>query len=302
MKAQLSPFVYKVKGKRNYLLFDSLREMIYSITPEGSPEELEAQLIANELVIQTNGIIPFKYKPNTENYKSSLILRELQLRITEDCQFNCPDCGKIGKGIKTNGAINKDQVEIISRQIGNLIIESLVFIGGNPFIHLDVVEYVKAKINAASYKILVCGSSESTQFEKEKEILSKMGITFSESVCHTGNIIEEGISTDGKNFFFNKELNPCWGNKLAIDSDGEIKPCMWSDIKLGNINCISIPNLILSGKFDEFWEINKDKIEICKDCEYRYLCSDCRVGAVKDSGSLYSKSIGCSYSPDMGTW
>ncbi len=36
MKTRLSPFVYKVKGQKNYILFDSLRGQIFNISPEGS--------------------------------------------------------------------------------------------------------------------------------------------------------------------------------------------------------------------------------------------------------------------------
>ncbi len=50
MKTKLSPFVYKVKGNKNYLLFDSLKSQIFSIVPEGNPRELEAQLLENDLV------------------------------------------------------------------------------------------------------------------------------------------------------------------------------------------------------------------------------------------------------------
>ncbi|MGE5343595.1 MAG: SPASM domain-containing protein [Candidatus Omnitrophota bacterium] len=301
MKTKLSPFVHKVKGKRNYFLFDSLKKEYYNMTPEGNPQELEAQLLENELVIQTNGVIPFKYKPNIQNYKTSLILKELQLRIGGTCQFHCPDCGKIGKGIKNEHTISKAEIDTLSGQIGNMIIESLVFMGGNPLTQLDRVEYVKSKIRASSYKMLL-HCNEVIPSDNEKETLDKMGIAVVESICHTGVIDEQDFSTDPIHFFFTQELNACWGNKLAIESDGTIKPCMWSDIILGNINEISVRHLILSGKCDLYWEMTKDKVETCKDCEYRYVCPDCRVAAMKESGNLYGRTSGCSYCVDSGVW
>jgi hypothetical protein len=55
MKTKLSPFVYKIKGKKNYLLFDSIKKLLFNIVPEGDPKELEVELIKNDLVIKTNG-------------------------------------------------------------------------------------------------------------------------------------------------------------------------------------------------------------------------------------------------------
>lgn len=301
MSTQLSPFVYKVKGSKNYLFFDSLKREIFIIKPEGNPQELEAQLLENDLVIKTNGVVPFKFKPNVEPYGSDLILRELQLRVTGKCPLNCSECGSIGKCKKDNSSITLDLVDILAGQLISFKIENLVISGGNPLSELDLLEYIRSKIAASQYKI-ICPSCLVELYEKEKELVTKMGFSITNSNCTIGDIAEENMSVEVKDFFYNQQYNPCWGNKLAIDTNGDIKPCLWSEKILGNLDETLILNLVLTGKCDEFWKIAKGRIDTCKGCEFKYLCSDCRVMVEKETGNLYDKTFGCSYDPNTAEW
>ncbi len=99
-------------------------------------------------------------------------------------------------------------------------------------------------------------------------------------------------------YFFNCKYNHCWGRSLAIDADGNVKPCLWSEIKVGNIKKDSFDRI--KGKLDYYWKLTKDKIEICKDCELKYVCSDCRVYSEKQNGSILSKTLFCDYNPSSG--
>lgn len=301
MKTKLSPFVYKVKGKKNYLFLDFLNGQLYNISPVGDPHELESQLIELELVIETEGVVPLKFLPNIDIYKTSVILRELQLRISGECHFDCAACGEIGKCKKDSACIEKEMVDLIADQVKYITIETLSIMGGNPLLNMKMVEYIKSKITAGNYRIM-CSSPKINELEKVKESLDKMGIAITDSICNIGNISEENMSVNVAEFFFNQEFNPCWGAKLAIDVNGGIKHCMWSGNTLGNVEGITVPNLIFSRQCDELWELTKDKIETCKECEYRYSCSDCRVMTEQDSGSRHSKTFSCSYCPDTGEW
>jgi len=105
---------------------------------------------------------------------------------------------------------------------------------------------------------------------------------------------------DINNFFYTFNFNPCLGHQIAIDTEGEIKPCLWSETVIGNIKECNLKDLITSGKFDKFWNLKKDKINSCKDCEYRYVCNDCRVSALKDKNDLKAKPSFCKYNPFTG--
>jgi len=53
--------------------------------------------------------------------------------------------------------------------------------------------------------------------------------------------------------------------------------------------------------FKDLWSINKDQIEVCKDCEFRYVCTDCRA-FITDPDNRYSKPSTCTYDPYTAQW
>jgi hypothetical protein len=103
-------------------------------------------------------------------------------------------------------------------------------------------------------------------------------------------------------FYYHQRFNPCLGRQVAVDCGGEIKPCLWMDEPVGTVGCDNLKNLIISGAFDKYWCLTKDYISVCKDCEKRYACSDCRIGAKPGTGNELNdgKPAFCSYDPYTG--
>lgn len=95
--------------------------------------------------------------------------------------------------------------------------------------------------------------------------------------------------------------HPCWQGKINISYNGFVSPCiMWQPEKTANNSLLSNS---LYGVLEDyikpvFWGLSKDKIDICKDCEYRYVCNDCRP----ISSSLHDRGKICSYNPYTGKW
>ncbi|MGE5343579.1 MAG: SPASM domain-containing protein [Candidatus Omnitrophota bacterium] len=294
MKTKLSPFVYLVKGSKNHLLYDSLKGKTFSIPSEGNPAEVEKQLIENKLVIETEGIVPFKFQPDIQRYKNNLILREIQIRITGSCHRHCTNCGEIGKCKKDHTNLNRDLIDLLADQLTRFQIETLVITGGNPLLEIEKINHIRSIISALCYKILLV-SSPRDEFLKEKEIVSEKGFVLSHSICHNENINQADMTMNVTRFFYHQQFNPCWGNKLAIDTNGDIKPCLWSDHILGNITNTHPANIVLTKQCDPFWELTKDKINGCRQCEFRYFCQDCRVRSERDRGQLDNKPSICSY-------
>ena len=46
--------------------------------------------------------------------------------------------------------------------------------------------------------------------------------------------------------------------------------------------------------------MTKDHINVCKDCEFRYCCHDCRPDSL--SNDVYAKPWYCTYNPYSGEW
>lgn len=111
-------------------------------------------------------------------------------------------------------------------------------------------------------------------------------------------------STDYHNFTKNLEYHPCLANSLAIASNGDVLPCimMRTDI-LGNIYENRVYEIIHNNfkYIDNFWRLNLDKINRCKNCEFRYACDDCRALEKSKNNKLFSKTT-CKYNPDVGNF
>lgn len=114
-----------------------------------------------------------------------------------------------------------------------------------------------------------------------------------------GEIKLKNFSLDIQTFSEAQHFNTCLNKKVAIDSKGNIKNCPAFIKSYGNINnSDSISDIIKSQDFTSFWGINKNQIKICNDCEYRYICTDCRA-FVDD---IFDKPKKCNYNPYDGIW
>lgn len=69
----------------------------------------------------------------------------------------------------------------------------------------------------------------------------------------------------------------------------------------GNISSVSLASVVNHPTLVQLGSITKDQIEVCRDCEFRYVCTDCRA-YTRESGNLYSKPAKCSYDPYTATW
>jgi len=86
----------------------------------------------------------------------------------------------------------------------------------------------------------------------------------------------------------------CWRGNITIAPSGDVLPCpSGRNLVLGNVKRQSLRDIVLSDGLKRIWGLTKDKIETCKDCEYRYACFDCRARAE----SLTGKPTDCWYNP-----
>jgi len=109
--------------------------------------------------------------------------------------------------------------------------------------------------------------------------------------------------TSKEKFIFSVNYNTCWANKIAITSTGEVIPCVFArDIILGNIKSKKLSEIIDSDSVKNAWKLSKDYVQICKDCEYRYACKDCRPLAISENHNIFSKNPRCMYEPESGIW
>ena len=98
-------------------------------------------------------------------------------------------------------------------------------------------------------------------------------------------------------YFKNKVLHNCFGERLYIDCHLNVYPCAME-------RRVCYGNLAASGLDDGFKHqmasMTKDKIDGCRDCEYRYACFDCRCDS--NNASIHAKPWYCTYDQERGVW
>lgn len=100
--------------------------------------------------------------------------------------------------------------------------------------------------------------------------------------------------------------NSCLHKKIGIDADGNIKNCPAMLQSFGNIRDTTLEEALGHKDFKKYWNLTKDNIEVCKDCEFRYICTDCRAYTeqtrTNKEGLDISKPLKCGYDPYTGEW
>ncbi len=103
-----------------------------------------------------------------------------------------------------------------------------------------------------------------------------------------------------------QKYNTCLNRKLSIDSNGNIKNCPAMEQSFGNIKNASLHTALNQKDFKKYWNLTKDEIETCKDCEFRYICTDCRAyterSHINKNKLDISKPLKCGYNPYTGEW
>lgn len=104
------------------------------------------------------------------------------------------------------------------------------------------------------------------------------------------------IQSFTESYNFNLGLN----RKVCVDAKGNIKNHISHDKYFGNVITDKIDSILIDENFTKVWLINKDKIEVCKECQYRYICMD-NEEIEYNYGSYVRKST-CNYDPYNNSW
>lgn len=95
--------------------------------------------------------------------------------------------------------------------------------------------------------------------------------------------------------------NGCLNGKISIDKDGQVKNCPSFCRTYGKFGSVTLASVVEEAGFRKAWDIKKDQISVCKDCQFRYACTDCRAH-VQIAGDLFSKPSRCGYDPYNDVW
>lgn len=102
-------------------------------------------------------------------------------------------------------------------------------------------------------------------------------------------------------YYNNRKYNSCLSHKLSIDQFGDIRNCPSKKDSFGRLSEINLEQTIQLEEFQKEWHVTKESILICSNCEFRWMCSDCRV-FIQDESNPLSKPSKCGYNPFINLW
>lgn len=149
-------------------------------------------------------------------------------------------------------------------------------------------------------------TSENKFFFKQlfKNVKQLTSIRFSEKKKEIKTFVPR-FSININMFSESQEFNVYFNRKLYIDGDGNIKNGIETKDIYGKMSTIRnleyLTKKLKSKKLQELWIISKDKIDICKDCEFRYMCIDNRIPIKRNNNSFFF-NLECSYNPYISKW
>ena len=136
-------------------------------------------------------------------------------------------------------------------------------------------------------------SGLNTQISHKKNII--------DSASHCGQVKPGYFTVTLPLFAESQQYNTCLNRKISVCADGEIKNCPSMATGFGNVKDTTLFAAVAHKNFKDLWHLHKDQIEVCKDCEFRHICTDCRAFVQKEH-DVFSKPLKCSYDPYTATW
>jgi SPASM domain peptide maturase of grasp-with-spasm system len=146
----------------------------------------------------------------------------------------------------------------------------------------------------------------SAPYSKVVKVIDKLSyIIFTKrrftSVFECGIVSKNNFLPNLNHYTESKNYNTCLNRKISIDDSGEIRNCPSLKKSFGNIKCKSLWEAFNEDGYKTMWNIKKDDIDVCKDCEFRHMCTDCRA-IIRDPLNIYSQPAKCSYNPYIAKW
>jgi hypothetical protein len=307
---QLASDCQIVNGFIRTCIYDLTREEFYLYKRINDISEISNDflefLIENEVVNQISTQLNFQFPKIDFTFipfsKVSNITFELNsFNIKNFLKFsilNCSTYGLIIKDLNYNLLYLKFS-EVLNESINNLslfIIDSKLIIEDIDLLNEMYLKYSFLEITVYTDNhvifnylttlkknhVIVKSTNEFNQTEISITNFSCNILTFSESQNH--------------NLYLN--------GKLYVDADGYIKNSINSNIPYANIDEIHDDenlNLLLEREENKIWFISKDKIDVCKHCEFRYMCVDNRI-PIKRNEVEWFYATECNYNPFIAKW
>lgn len=118
---------------------------------------------------------------------------------------------------------------------------------------------------------------------------------------HCGAISKANFTVNIPMFTESTQHNNCLNRKISVDKNGLIRNCPSHPQEYGHHKVVPLKSVLDNESYKAQWKITKNEIEVCRDCEFRYICTDCRV-YTEDQANVRAKPSKCTYDPYKAVW
>jgi radical SAM protein with 4Fe4S-binding SPASM domain len=156
----------------------------------------------------------------------------------------------------------------------------------------ELLRYLYSKMAGSDCKML-CFST-APQF-------SVVSIESSRGAYNTGVVVSTHFTSEGamralqgKAESLSDFLGGCGAGRLycGIEPNGDITPCVFMPIKIGNIRKDRLRDIWHSSEL--LWKLRvREELKGCGTCEHRYICGGCRARAYGYYGDVQAPDPGC---------
>lgn len=252
-------------------------------TPESFPEidlTWKSPYKISNAIIQIN-------KNSTYNLKDCI--KQLENLGCHNFQIRIEDYLKIEKLKKIISFFENSRVKFIELLI--------------PFqynLNIEIIESLIEEYPRLKY-IKIYGAISNKILDIKKDINSSILFYEKDIRVDTSEIISPEY------FFYNLDVfteaqkhNLGLNRKVSITDKGDIKNYITHEKSHGNIKKNKLKDIIEKDNFKKLWFLSNDKIEKCKNCQYRYSCiSNSDIEKIE---GLYFKKNTCNFNPYTNKW
>jgi radical SAM protein with 4Fe4S-binding SPASM domain len=300
----LLPFVKLIRGVTNSILIDIKTSRCYSLennkiklkifNNSGSIDKRNRNFIQQLINYKLGCVVPsvLKNEIRLKNYPetiSQLNQMIIEFGIHDDEKFQI-----INQAIK----LGVDQIECRFSDIYNFFQLEKRIKKVAEYCETSIIVYETAENLATINEYFINNDLRVVKILKNENINLNSGCNIN---LYCGFVSNRHFIIDKSIYNLSLKKNSCLYKKISIDNEGNIKNCPSMTESFGNIKDTTLAEAIEKPGFKKYWDINKDKIHVCKDCEFRYICTDCRA-YVEDPEDILSKPLKCGYNPYTGEW
>jgi len=304
--------LYDILCQNPLLDFDSIKKA-HNFSEKEVIDSYFDFLMTNEFIFQCTKKTVKCFNDIEIKYKTPYLINNVIVEIDKTSKFNLQE---LFKNLENLGCIDL-QIKIFDVIAMNKINDILSYTCNKRIRSIElIIPYMKSFINKENIFSLLQNNLRITSliiYATEKEEIDTLNVQFKnkfskiyfcsdeiDSSLHCGFVSPMYFTINLPFFMESKLFNNCLNQKLAIDKEGNIKNCTALNKSYGNIDNDNLSHIISSSEFQKLWKIRKDEVLVCQDCEFRYMCSDCRTFTKNDD--LYGKPKYCHYDPYKMKW